>query len=342
MTTLQAAIGWRVGEALGFDATWAEDLTTSARAGGARPRPGRVLRTHRVGFDVATPSGREFTIHQADRRNPLTAPATGDWVVVADLPDVEDPVITTVGTRRTALIRRDPADRAVPQVLAANADVVVVVQGVDRPISARRLERQLVLAHGSGADVVVAVTKADLPDAADAIAAVRDAAPGQQVLVTAAATGEGITDLSALTDGHATVALLGESGAGKSSLLNAVVGEARVDIGGVREGDRRGRHTTTRRELHVLAGGGAVLDTPGVRAIALWPGATGFAETFPRISEATHECRFSDCSHRHEPGCAVIAGLADGTLDPDRVEAWRSLQDEVAETERQLERKDWR
>ena len=335
--------GWGGGDALGYDEQWAKRLERhDSTPGKHAPRPGRVLRTHRVGFDVATPSGREFTIHRAGRRNPLTAPATGDWVVVADIPDVEDSVITTVADRRTALIRRDPADRAVPQVLAANADVVIVTHGVDRPVSARRMERQLALAHGSGADVVVAVTKSDLPEATVASQAIVAAAVGQQVIVTASTTGQGIEELMALTDGNQTIALLGESGAGKSSLLNAVVGEGVVDIGGVREGDSRGRHTTTRRELHALVDGGAILDTPGVRAIALWPGATDLSATFPEIAEATQDCRFGDCSHQREPGCAVIAALDDDVLDRGRVESWRSLRGELDDTERQIERKDWR
>ncbi|MGI9017381.1 MAG: ribosome small subunit-dependent GTPase A [Euzebya sp.] len=335
---------------LGWDQEWAGAFAAAvadiASAGdglvGDTARPGRILSTHRVGFDAVTPSGREFVIHRADRRDPLAAPATGDWVVIADVADVGDPVITTVLPRRTALVRRDPADRAAPQVLAAGIDVVAVVHGADRPVNVRRLERQLVVAHGSGAEVLIIITKCDLPQTTEVRLALGRAAPGQDVLVTAASQGVGIDRVDALTAAGRTVALLGESGAGKSTLVNAVLGYEELATGGVRGGDSKGRHTTTRRELLALPSGGALLDTPGVRAIALWPGFADLDAVFGEISRVADQCRFANCTHQAEPDCGVRVGVDDGSISADRLQAWLGLHAELHDTRTQLQRKAWR
>ncbi len=328
---------------LGFDAAWQKDFDRAARrAFGSRRRPGRLISTHRVGFDVVTADGREFAIHKEKRRNPLTAPATGDWVVLADVTDTEHPVITAVLPRRNAMVRRDPADRAAPQVLSANADVVAVVQGADRPVNARRLERQLALAHGSGAGVVIILTKADLGEVDDVVRKIKRAAPTDVVLVTAAHDGTGMSAVEDLTEGGSTLVLVGESGAGKSSLVNAVLGRAEQAIGVVRDGDSKGRHTTTRRELIALPNGGALLDTPGVRAIGLWPGHTDLDTVFAEITEAADRCRFADCTHVTEPGCGVRADVQQGVIDIDRLDAWTHLVAELKQTRTELEQKGWR
>ncbi|CAN5477204.1 ribosome small subunit-dependent GTPase A [soil metagenome] len=325
---------------LGWDDAWAGAWDDAAQGLGARP--GRILRTHRVGFDAQTPDGREFVVVKTRGRNPMTAPATGDWVVIANIPDVAEPVITTVLERRNALVRRDPADRAAPQVLAANADVVAVVHGADRPVNPRRLERQLAVAHGSDADVVIVVTKADLPEAPAAVQAVNAAAPGQRVLTTASTDGRGVDAVDALTGDCDTLVLLGESGAGKSTLVNAVLGYEAVATGGVRGGDAKGRHTTTRRELLALPTGGALLDTPGVRAIGLWPDFTDLDTVFGEIAAAEADCRFADCTHAREPDCGVTAAVEAGAVDRDRMEAWHQLIAELAATREQIDRRGWR
>lgn len=332
-------------EGLGWDEGWqqaAAAATADAPPDLTDARPGRVLRTHRVGYDVQTGDGREFAVSKQRWRNPMTAPATGDWVLLTAVKGVAEPVVTAVLPRRTAVVRRDPADRALPQVLAANAAVVAVVHGADRPVNARRLERQLAVAHGSDAQVLVVVSKGDLPEAGAAMDAVRTAAPAEHVLLTAAAEDEGIDQLDSLTADDRTLVLLGESGAGKSSLVNAVLGHEAVAIGGVREGDAKGRHTTTRRELLALPTGGALLDTPGVRAVGLWPDWTDLDTVFAEIAAAAEQCRFADCTHDREPGCAVTGGVAEGTIDPVRLDAWRQLTTELGDTATQLERKGWR
>lgn len=336
-----AVVPWTTLEGLGWDDGWAGVLADLPGGGGAG-RAGRILRTHRVGFDVQTAAGREFAVTKGRWRNPMTAPATGDWVVLSQVRHITEPVITEVLERRSAVVRRDPADRALPQVLAANAAVVAMVHGADRPVNARRLERQLAVAHGSEAQVVVVLTKADLPEAEEALALITAAAPGEEVLLTAAADGRGIDELDAFTADHRTLVLLGESGAGKSSLVNAVLGHEAVAIGGVREGDSKGRHTTTRRELLALPTGGALLDTPGVRAVGLWPDWTDIDAVFAEIVRTAARCRFGNCTHDREPGCAVGRAVAKGAIDADRLEAWRQLTAELAATAAQVEQKGWR
>ncbi|CAN5854351.1 ribosome small subunit-dependent GTPase A [soil metagenome] len=328
---------------LGWDPLWEQAYEQAAAAHATHPsRPGRIMRTHRVGFDVRTPGGREFAVHKAERRDPRAAPATGDWVVVADLPEEPDTIITRVLPRRTAVIRRDPADRALPQVLAANADTVAVVHGADRPVNARRLERQLAVAHGSDARVVIVLTKGDLPQADATARAIEGAVPDEPIVMTSTATGRNLTAAAALIAGNQTLVLLGESGAGKSSLVNAVMGDMALATGGVRAGDAKGRHTTTSRELLAHPTGGAMLDTPGVRAIGLWPDATDLGPVFPEVTRASDDCRFRDCTHHNEPGCAVAKAVSTGLVDPERLHAWHRLVEEIQSTSDQLEQKGWR
>ncbi|MTA43610.1 MAG: ribosome small subunit-dependent GTPase A, partial [Actinobacteria bacterium] len=223
------------------------------------------------------------------------------------------------------------------QQLAANIDKVLLVCGLDRPVKDGRIQRGTAISRDAGAEPVVVLTKASRDgdievDPQRAADEVRSAHPGIDVIVTSVKEGIGIEEIRSII-GHDTVTLLGESGAGKSSIVNALLGDDVVMIGDVRESDSKGRHTTTTRELHLLPGGGVLIDSPGIRAVGLIADTDGVAETFVDVDEIASTCRFADCQHEGQPGCAVAAALADGTLKPERVEAWRRLDAETDSAE---------
>jgi ribosome biogenesis GTPase len=207
------------------------------------------------------------------------------------------------------------------------------VQGLDRPLRVRRIHRALALAWDAGAVPVVALTKADLVDAPAAEAVLADAALGVEVHAVSVRTGQGLEALAAVALPARTIALIGESGAGKSSLANALVGAEATATGAVRDGDAKGRHTTTARHLIPLPGGGVLIDTPGMRELGLWEAERGVARAFRDIDELARGCRFRDCRHESEPGCAVRAAAASGALDPQRLDSLRDLRRELAAQE---------
>lgn len=300
---------------LGWDEGWADAFV---------PLPGRPARVARVdrGWLRVWDRDGEATIAQA----PATpTPVTGDWVACTAGDDERR--VLAVAPRRTALVRRDPADSAPrPQVLAANMDQVWIVHAVDQPLRGGWLDRALVVAHGSGADPLLVVAKRDLPRADGVIAEMGALAPDVGVLATSSTDGDGIDELHARLRDGGCAALLGRSGAGKTSLINALLGSGSHRTAAVRLGDARGRHTTTRRSL-VRVAGGSVIDTPGVRAIGLWDADVGLALTFPVIADLAIDCRFGDCSHRHEPACAVLAARDDGRLSIGRYDRYITLSD---------------
>jgi len=286
--------------------------------------PGRVTRHDGSAVQLATPDGI-IAAPLVRRLDP--APAVGDWVAW----DGTEPVAVLP---RVSLLRRRASDRDVDQVLAANVDVVFLVCGLDREVKPGRIDRGATLARDAGAVPIVVLTKAALVDDADTIAKdVAAASPGIDVLITSAHEGRGLDALRDLARDR-TVTLLGESGAGKSSLVNALLGEDVAAIGDVRVGDSKGRHTTTSRDMHVLPTGGVLIDTPGIRGVGLWVEPEAVGETFPEIDELTEGCRFGDCSHETEPGCAVLAAVETGTVTQERLAAWRALEHEAQSSPR--------
>jgi len=315
---------------LGFDA-FREAFAEHAAAG---LEPARVVRTIRGHVWVATSSqitrvSPDGNLPGGDRGD--LSPVVGDWVGVRPGDGTSPPVVAALLPRLTCFTRRDPGKAAVGQVLAANIDVVFILQGLDSEPNLRRVERELALAWDSGAKPVIVLSKTDLAlDAEAAVAAVSAIAPGVDILLESAKTGMGLDDLFAYASGNRTIALIGPSGVGKSTLVNRLVGGDIQSVGEVRAFDGKGRHTTVTRELVPLPNGGVLIDTPGLRAVAMWDDEEGVDATFAEISILAAECRFDDCSHENEPGCAVREALAAGRLDPDRYDAYLALRREAA------------
>jgi ribosome biogenesis GTPase len=259
----------------------------------------------------------------------------GDWCTASSTPDTGADTYTLahVLPRRTALVRQSSGSRVESQALAANIDTVMVVVPLDRVISRRQIERFLALAWDSGAQPVLVLTKVDLVDndtVALAVAEVTAVSGDLSVLLASVVTGTGMEQVAALVDAGHTVALLGTSGSGKSSLVNALIGADVVQTGEVRHADSKGRHTTAWRELVVVPTGGALIDTPGLRELGMWVDEEGIDATFSDITELAEQCRFNDCAHLTEPGCAVLAAIAAGDLAADRLESYRKLLGEAA------------
>jgi ribosome biogenesis GTPase len=288
--------------------------------------PGRVARVERAACIVATATG-DVTA----RADPL--PAVGDWVALAVGTDPSATRVAGVASRWSALTRRDPSGAV--QVLAADVDLVLVTTPADRA-SAARVERETAMAWDSGARPVVLLTKHDVAPP-DLYAELTARLVGADVVPTSARTGEGLADVAALLRPNRTAVLLGPSGAGKSTLVNALLGEERLATGAVREADQRGRHTTTARQLLVLPGGGVVIDTPGLRSLALAGDGDGVDAAFPDIEAAARSCRFSDCAHGAEPGCGVRAAVEAGELDRARVASFHKLRRELQREALQLD-----
>ncbi|MGB4580596.1 MAG: ribosome small subunit-dependent GTPase A [Coriobacteriia bacterium] len=322
--------------ALGLDP---ERAATIGQAG-VEFTPGRVIRSDRgfvfaytaAGIVMARPS-----THLVKSADDGGMPVVGDWVLLGGTES--EPLVERVLERTTSIARRDPGRAARVQVLAANVDVVLVTHPLsDGAPNLARIERELSLVWDSGSQPVVVLTKADLhPDLPAAVAAVEAAAPGVTVLTTSTVTGEGIEDIRSYLSGGQTIVLIGPSGSGKSTLVNALAGEDIQATREVRVSDHRGRHTTVSRELLQLPGGGLVIDTPGLRAVGMWDSADGVDQAFSDVALLAEGCRFRDCRHDGEPGCAVEAAVASGELPARRLESYRELRAEALFVGEQLD-----
>lgn len=249
--------------------------------------------------------------------------AVGDWVRVSP---GDDPHVIAVAERSAQVTRRDAA--GLLQVLAANVDIVFLTVPADR-VNLARTEREVTIAWDSGAQPMVLLTKADLDDGTLA-AELRQRLLGVDIIEVSAVRDGGLDEVRAVLADDRTAVLIGPSGAGKSTFVNGLLGQEVAATAAVREADHRGRHTTTSRQLHAIPTGGFIIDTPGLRSLSLSADAGAVASTFPEIAELAEDCRFRDCSHVHEPGCAVLAAAQDGTLDPHRLESYRRLMKDLA------------
>jgi ribosome biogenesis GTPase len=322
---------------LGWDGAFAAQFRPWAEAG---HRPARVTAVHRGGSLVAGEQG-ELLARASGRLRHLAGPSVADLPAVGDWVAEREGRIHAVLPRRTAVTRRQPGIDAGAQVLAANVDLVVIVVAPGRDANPRRVERLLALAWESGARPVVVLGRADScpdwgTDVATEVAGLAAVAPGVEVLALSCFTGEGVDEIAAMLQPGRTAVLLGSSGVGKSTLVNRLAGRDLLATGEVRD-DGKGRHTTTTRQLVVLAGGGLVIDTPGLRELGLWTTTAGTAAAFDDVEALAAGCRFGDCRHRTEPGCAVREALGDGRLDPDRLAAWEKLQRELAWAEQRAD-----
>lgn len=311
--------------------------------------PARVTEVRRGRWGVVCERGEARAIlkgsfaHGAAERADL--PAVGDFVLIS-YNERGDSAIARLLPRRTKFSRTDFSGHAVgyvktvlEQVVAANFDYVFILTSLNADFNVNRVARYLLQARESGAVPVVVLTKSDLCGDPEAyVRDVREAAGGAAICVVSARTGAGLGDLRQFLAPGKTAVFLGMSGVGKSSLLNALAGEALMDVSEIREDDARGRHTTTHRQLFRLPGGALVIDTPGMRELGLWDAEGGIAEAYPDVEALIARCRFSDCRHETEPGCAVRAALADGTLDSARWEAYCAWKREAAFVRRRSKR----
>jgi ribosome biogenesis GTPase len=325
-------------ERWGWSSDWSARFAPFAARGWV---PGRVAVGRRDEALVATDAGPLRATVTGRLRHEATSvadfPATGDWVALAPRPGEGTATIHAVVPRLTSFTRAD--EFGAEQVLAANVDVVFLVASLNRDFNTARLERYAALAWSSGARPVIVLNKADLADDVPArVADAAAAAPGIAIHAVSAATGAGLDELAVYLGPGQTIALLGSSGVGKSTLANRLLGRERQQVRQVREDDARGRHTTTERELIPLPSGGLLLDTPGLRAVGLWEAADGigatFADVVAEIDALAERCRFRDCRHEAEPGCAVHAAIERGELDPDRLASMRQLEREERAAER--------
>lgn len=304
-------------------------------------QPARVCAAHRGAYSIWHADGVQSATVSGRLRHLATdaaeLPAVGDWVAARHLAEPgKSPVIEAVLPRHSVLCRARPAELSAAQVIATNLDTVFIVSALNRDFNPRRLERYLALVWQSGAEPVVVLNKADLStDAASDRARAVDAAPGAAVVSLSCLTGDGLSQLDPYLTSGRTIALIGSSGVGKSTLVNALLGDARLSTGEIRADDDRGKHTTTRRELVALPSGALLIDTPGMREVGLWDAEEGLETAFGDVEVLAEGCRFRDCGHTDEPGCAVRSAVELGELSAPRYRSYLKLQRELAYLDRQ-------
>lgn len=311
---------------------------------------GRVACRQKTVWDILIDGGSVTAGISGALRRLGRFPAVGDFVVLLHQPEAGTSMIVDILPQKTCFTRGTPGREGADQVIAANIDTVFIVTAAGRDLNARRIERYLAIAHASGARPVIVINKSDLADDPATLAdELASASPGIPVIPISAVSGEGIDRLDLYLSPGTTVALIGSSGVGKSTLINRLMDRPVQDTSHTRDYDDKGRHTTTVRQLFVLASGALMIDNPGLREVGIGTASAGIADTFPDILELAEGCRFSDCRHEQEPGCAVQAAVADGILPAARLKSFQRLMREL-EFERekaeiglvQLEKKRWK
>lgn len=321
-------------QAFGWNEHW-DTLRSQQNKAIQKLSPARVIAQFSHSYKLMTLAGVHSAVvtgkFEFNANNPSDYPAVGDWVMVELLPNEARSVIHAVLPRRTYMVRKAAGSTPEDQMIGSNMDYLFIVNALNQDFNLRKIERYLIAAWESGAQPVVLLTKADLcEDPASFAASVENSAPGVPVHLVSALLNEGKADLAPYLFPGKTIAITGSSGAGKSTLLNWLSDSEKMKVQGIREDDARGRHTTTHRELFLIEGGALIMDTPGMRELQLWDSQEGWEQAFADVEALAAQCRYRDCKHESDLGCAVSQALADGSLDPKRFANYKKTAKELA------------